>query len=203
MSIKLMENPKISKATTQGQKRHFRGIAFATKLFSGSHQVEETPALHKCRSVSLECHPPKPEAAGLIEEPFQEAGIFSRQEGAQPSEEDLKGLKEVKKKVYENKEDKDADNEQDQSVHVDTKETTDAKIQTEIEDIFLQIKKDLSSFVEIDLRDRFEEKTEDILTEDKKQSEKEEEPPEIGPWSSWLCCFPIWTKQKKQKEKQE
>nr|XP_020639723.1 uncharacterized protein LOC110074149 isoform X2 [Pogona vitticeps] len=189
-----MENQKIPK----GNQRH---IAFATKLFRGGPQVEETPKLHKCKSVRLKCHPHKSEPAGLIEKTLQEADAFCRREGAQHSE-DLNCLKEIKKKVYENKEDKDGDHEQDGFVHADTRETTEAKTQTGIEDIFLEIKKDLSSFVEIDLGDRLEE-TEDILTEDRKRHEKEAEPPEIGLWSSWLCCFPIWTKQRKQKEKQE
>ncbi|CAM4429357.1 unnamed protein product [Lepidochelys kempii] len=58
--------------------------------------------------------------------------------------------------------------------------------------------KDLSAFVEIDLRDEVEEITEHFLTEEK-QPEEEEEPAELEPKSNWLCCFPTWTKQKKKR----
>ncbi|KAH0624564.1 hypothetical protein JD844_032175 [Phrynosoma platyrhinos] len=155
-----MKNQKISKVTTLANRRRLLGVPFAAKPSSGSHRIIETSDLHKSKYARLSGHPHKPELAGLIEKALQEADVLGR-EGTQHSEEDLSCLKEIKKKVCENKKDKDGGHERDASVQLDTSEK----------------KKDLSSFVEIDLRDRVEEKTEDILTEDK-QHEKEEESPD-------------------------
>ncbi|XP_061485666.1 uncharacterized protein LOC133386058 [Rhineura floridana] len=208
-----MKNQKMSKAASIAQRRRLQGVSFATKLSPGTHRIAEISDLHKCKSVRLIGHPLKPELAGLIEKTLQEADVSGTEEGAQRTEEDFSCLKEVKKKVCDKK-DKDGGHEQDESIKVDISEkpvrkhkpknqySCKAKTETEMEEVLLEIKKDLSSFVEIDLRDKVEEKTEDILTEDK-QHEKEEESPETLPQSSWLCCFPIWMKQKKRKEKQE
>ncbi|CAI5771975.1 Hypothetical predicted protein [Podarcis lilfordi] len=196
-----MKNQKMSKAASIAHRKRLQGVPFATKLSPGSHRIAETSDLHKCKTVRLSGHTLKPELAGLIEKTLQEADVTGTEKGAQRTEEDLSCLKEIKKKVYDNKKDKESGREQDESVKVEISEKTKAKSDAEMEDVLLEMKKDLS-FVEIDLRDRVEEKTEEILTEEK-QHEKEEESPETLPESSWLCCFPIWTRQKKRKEKQE
>nr|XP_028583991.1 uncharacterized protein LOC114596492 [Podarcis muralis] len=297
-----MKNQKMSKAASIAHRKRLQGVPFATKLSPGSHRIAETSDLHKCKTVRLSGHTLKPELAGLIEKTLQEADVSGTEKGAQRTEEDLSCLKEIKKKVYDNKKDKESGREQDESVKVEISEKTvrkhknskirptidvkgageeiqivwetlgvqflgemyfpcrmcsfkdyksqsssvlvsfpvhrqgeanrlwqqkggtnpakkrdteisgpvleltglatgKAKSGAEMEDVLLEMKKDLS-FVEIDLRDRVEEKTEEILTEEK-QHEKEEESPETLPESSWLCCFPIWTRQKKRKEKRE
>ncbi|XP_053240311.1 probable ATP-dependent RNA helicase ddx47 [Podarcis raffonei] len=196
-----MKNQKMSKAASIAHRKRLQGVPFATKLSPGSHRIAETSDLHKCKTVRLSGHTLKPELAGLIEKTLQEADVSGTEKGAQRTEEDLSCLKEIKKKVYDNKKDKESGREQDESVKVEISEKTKAKSDAEMEDVLLEMKANLS-FVEIDLRDRVEEKTEEILTEEK-QHEKEEESPETLPESSWLCCFPIWTRQKKRKEKQE
>ncbi|XP_033002284.1 uncharacterized protein LOC117045394 [Lacerta agilis] len=255
-----MKNQKMSKAASIAHRKRLQGVPFATKLSPGSHRVAETSDPHKCKTARLSGHTLKPELAGLIEKTLQEADVSGTEKGAQRTEEDLSCLKEIKKKVYDNKRDKEIGREQDESVKVEISEKPvrkhknpkykmcsfkdyksqsssvpgsfpvhrqgganrlwqqkggtnpaikrdaeisgpKAKADAEMEDVLLEMKKDLS-FVEIDLRDRVEEKTEEILTEEK-QHEKEEESPETLPESSWLCCFPIWMRQKKRKEKQE
>ncbi|XP_060129354.1 uncharacterized protein C13orf46 homolog [Zootoca vivipara] len=211
-----MKNQKMSKAASIAHRKRLQSVPFATKLSPGSHRIAETSDLHKCKTVRLSGHTLKPELAGLIEKTLQEADVSGTEKGAQRTEEDLSCLKEIKKKVYDNKKDKESGREQDESVKVEISEKPKAKADAEMEDVLLEMKvsynlvvsyfmfllqKDLS-FVEIDLRDKVEEKTEEILTEEKPH-EKEEESPETLPESSWLCCFPIWTRQKKRKEKQE
>ncbi|KAM6448177.1 uncharacterized protein PHA67_020506 [Liasis olivaceus] len=181
-----MKNQKMPKAIAAAHRKRLQGVTFATKLSPGTHRAAETPDLHKCKSVRLGSHTLKPELASLIEKTLQEAEISGTQEATLSTEEDLRCLKVIKKKVSEITRDKEISHEQAASARVDSSKQT----------------KDLSSFVEIDLRDRIEEKTEDILAEDK-QHEKEEEPPQTMSQSSWLCCFPLWMKQKKKREKQE
>ncbi|XP_053164908.1 uncharacterized protein LOC128350514 [Hemicordylus capensis] len=232
-----MKNQKMSKATAVAYRRRQQSVALTTKPSSGSHRVTETPDLHKCKTVRFSGLPLKPELAGLIEKTLQEADASVTAGGAQSAEEAHSCQKEVKQKALGNRKHKDGGHDQEASESVDANKKLDAKTETGMEEIFLEIKamgglpglpatqqahlvrgytlhlavealrgketqKDLSSFVEIDLRDKVEEKTEDVLAEDK-QRENEKEPPETMPESSWLCCFPIWTKQKKRKEKNE
>ncbi|XP_073183504.1 uncharacterized protein C13orf46 homolog [Lepidochelys kempii] len=108
---------------------------------------------------------------------------------------------ELNKKGDDDKEeDKDGDYSQEEyGTRIDTAEQLEAETEDlKVEEVLLEVQKDLSAFVEIDLRDEVEEITEHFLTEEK-QPEEEEEPAELEPKSNWLCCFPTWTKQKKKR----
>ncbi|KYO41347.1 hypothetical protein Y1Q_0006183 [Alligator mississippiensis] len=156
-------------------KRRIQGVLL-TKTAPGIQRViAETSDLYRSKSVSG--LPLKSEFGSQIEKKLQEAAANSELQTRGETEDSNCQVK-FNKKVDNNKQ----------------------EVMNGAHDQECSMRKDRSTFVEIDLRDTVEEIMEDILIEEK-QPEKEEGPQETVPPSPWLCCFPNWTKWNKQKEK--
>ncbi|KYO41346.1 hypothetical protein Y1Q_0006183 [Alligator mississippiensis] len=173
-------------------KRRIQGVLL-TKTAPGIQRViAETSDLYRSKSVSG--LPLKSEFGSQIEKKLQEAAANSELQTRGETEDSNCQVK-FNKKVDNNKQEV-MNGAHDQECSMRETQTQCS----EVEEFYLEQKKDRSTFVEIDLRDTVEEIMEDILIEEK-QPEKEEGPQETVPPSPWLCCFPNWTKWNKQKEK--
>nr|XP_048689071.1 uncharacterized protein LOC125628015 [Caretta caretta] len=167
----------MEKDVSPSHKRYMQGVLLS-KIAPGVHRVlTETSDLYRSKSVSG--LPLKSELTNLIEKTLQEVEAGNSEERTKREVEDCQV--ELNKKGDDDKEeDKDGDYSQEEyGTRIDMAEQLEAETEDlKVEEVLLEVQKDLSAFVEIDLRDEVEEITEHFLTEEK-QPEEEEEPAEL------------------------
>ncbi|XP_075774444.1 uncharacterized protein C13orf46 homolog isoform X2 [Pelodiscus sinensis] len=150
----------MEKDVNPSHKSYVQGVLL-TKTAPGIHRVlTETTDLYRSKSVSS--LPLKPELTSLIKKTLQEVEAGNSEESTGNEAEGCQVMLN-KKGDDEKKEEKDGDfGQEDCGTGLDT----------------AGLLKDLSAFVEIDLKDETEEITEHFLAEEK-QLEEEEEPAEL------------------------
>ncbi|XP_039352244.1 uncharacterized protein C13orf46 homolog isoform X2 [Mauremys reevesii] len=167
----------MEKDVSSSHKRYMKGVQLS-KIAPGVQRVlTETSDLYRSKSVSG--LPLKSELTSLIEKTLQEVEAGNSEERTKSEVEDCQV--ELNKKGDDDKEeDKDGDcGQEEYGIRVGTAEQLEAQTENlKVEEVLLEVQKDLSTFVEIDLRDEVDEITEHFLTEEK-QSEEEEEPAEL------------------------